>query len=107
MTPSEPDWTIGGIRDAVLLARLRRWADEALVWGIGPSYQAAISEMRRGLTTDPLAWGDPLYNTPVLGTTTLHRGIFPIVVTYTVHPTARAVWVMNFQPYPDSGLSED
>jgi len=86
MTPSEPAWNVQGIGDAQLRARLKRWAAEALVRGIGPSYRAAVAEMRRGLTTDPLAWGDPLFETHALGTTTLHRGIYPILVTYTVNP---------------------
>jgi hypothetical protein len=75
--------------------------------GIGPSYQSAIAEMRRGLTTDPIGWGDPQYKTPALGTTTLHRGIYPLLITYTVHPAARVVWVTNIRPYTGSGLSED
>ena len=107
MTPSEPAWIIEGIRDARLRARLMRWVLDSIVSGIGPAYQAAIAEMRRGLTTDPLAWGDPLYETPNLGTTTLHRSIFPLLVTYTVNHSARAVWLMNIKPYPGSGLSED
>ena len=107
MPPSEPAWTVQGIRDAQHRDRLRRWVAEALELGIGPSYQAAVAEMRRGLTTDPLAWGDPLYETLALGTTTFHRSVYPIHVTYTVNPAARAVWVTNLQPFPNSGLSED
>lgn len=63
--------------------------------------------MRRGLTTDPLAWGDPLFETSALGTTTLHRGVSPLHVTYTVNLAARVVWVMDIRPYTGSGLSED
>ena len=107
MTPSEPAWTIEAIRDSQLRACLKRWAAEALASGTGPSYQAAIAEMRRGLTTDPLVWGDPLFESPALGTTTLHRGVSPLHVTYAVNPVERVVWVLNIQPYNGSGLSED
>ena len=106
MTPSEPAWTIEGIRDARLRARLRCWTEEAIRLGIGPSYRAAVAEMRRGLTADQLAWGDPLFETPALGTTTLHRGVFPLHDTYSIHPAARVVWILNIQPYSRSGLSE-
>ena len=107
MPPSDPAWTIEAVRDLQLRARLKRWAAEVLESGTGPSYQEAIAEMRRGLTTDPLTWGDPLFETPALGTTTLHRGVSPLHVTYTVHPAARVVWVLNIEPYSSSGLSED
>ena len=78
MPPSEPAWTVEAVRDLELRSRLKRWAAEAIELGIGPSYQAAIAELRLGVTTDPLGWGDPLFETPALGTTTFHRSVYPL-----------------------------
>lgn len=98
MEPDEPfHYTVSTIHTArERLGQLRLLAIRNRMPQAFTDDLAAIWERLR---TDPLSWGDPLYDLHQLRMT-IRRGQSPFVyVYYAVNEAGRAVFIQNFEPY--------
>jgi hypothetical protein len=84
--------------------RLRLLSDIAASNRLLDRYLDLVSAMERGLTAAPEDWGDPVFRYQNLGLDVYRRALEMIVVTYTVDPIRRIVYIQDIQPMTGGGL---
>jgi hypothetical protein len=87
--------------------RLRLWAVRAAALGIGEDFRRALTTIVDGLQTDPLNFGDPLFNYQHMGAVLCHAMRWPLRVHYAVDETHRTVFVQRFSVVPVPPLEQD
>lgn len=92
-----PDFTID--MSAVIRERLERLRDVAFRHRVPKGFAEDLRAVVVRLKTDPLAWGDPLYDLHQLGMT-VQRGQSPFLyVYYCVNVARRVVFIRDVEPY--------
>jgi len=64
----------------------------------------ALKEIVAKLTSQPLDWGDPDYNTKKPGGQVCHAILEPLIVHYVVFESDRVVILLKIKPLPGSSL---
>jgi hypothetical protein len=105
MTPASPPPYRVSCPEA-LRQQLRTWGERAIHLGIGQQYLEALRFVWRRMSTDPLVWGDPVFNLHNLDLLVL-RGANPMLyVQYAVHQVERVVFVTSLHLPATSPLNQ-
>jgi hypothetical protein len=92
-----PDYTVD--MSTVILERLERLRDVAFRHRVPKGFAEDLRAVIERLKTDPVAWGDPLYDWHQLGMT-VQRGQSPFLyVYYCVTRSRRLVFIQHIEPY--------
>jgi hypothetical protein len=90
-----------------LLKKLAFWGRQAVQFGVQQQMRDALRAMNEGLSSDPLAWGDPQYHFPSIQLLACHRLFPPLYVTYAVDVEGRKVHVREIRPYSNLPFTEN
>ncbi|HEY7428358.1 MAG TPA: hypothetical protein VH682_29265 [Gemmataceae bacterium] len=87
--------------------QLKDLTAQAIRLGKYKDFLAAVKEIARRLSSDPLQWGDPLYHYRHLELMQ-YRGVHaPLYVLYAVDEQRKLVYVSQFRPLPGHGYTEE
>jgi hypothetical protein len=89
---------------SAVLDDIRVLALRAARKGLLDPLTASLRKMTAGLATDPVAWGDPLFDYPSVHWRLYQRGIGPLYIAYAVDETHKIVYVKLVRPFPSGGL---
>src|SRR5262245_54335070 len=103
--PASPPFRVSFSRE--FGARLRGLGRRAAELGIGDEFLAAVREINRRLTDDPLAWGDPNYRLHHLGLLMCQAIYSFLQVLYAVDEARRLVVIKEIRPLPGHALEEN
>jgi hypothetical protein len=92
---------------AALRKKLAFWGKQAVQFGIKQQMLDALRAMDAGLSSDPLAWGDPQYHFVNLKLVACHRLYPPLYVTYAVDVEGRKVHVREIRPYSNLPFTDN
>src|SRR5262245_49775932 len=86
--------------------QLHELSDRAISARIHGAFADALREMLGRLLTDPLDWGDPVYNAKHPGGVICHAMVWPLQVRYTVFQIERVVIIFEIRAWPNSPLAD-
>lgn len=83
------------------LAQFREIFEHANAKGAGRLVLEAGKEIHRRLCSDPIAFGDPLYDLHYIQLRVFGRAVSPLIVTFGVHEAEGVVFVGRFEAMPE------
>jgi|ERR1051326_7384071 hypothetical protein len=103
--PSASPYRVSNVpKVATQFARLKQRAIELAIL---PDFSRARKEILAHLQTDPLTWGEPLYNTAHPGGVRCVAVSPPLFVSYVVFENERTVLWLELEPLSRSPLAGD
>jgi hypothetical protein len=85
-------------------AKLKVLVERATQSGRGPEALSVLKAIDDALHTNPLAFGDPLYNLPEGTQAIMQRILPPWRMVYGVHREKPIVFVRTVTPYPENAF---
>lgn len=86
--------------------QMRDLSDRAILAHIHVAFSDALKEMLHELQTEPLEWGDPMYNAKHPGGIVCRAITWPLLVHYTVYQNERVVIIFDIRALATSPLAD-